>query len=141
MIEALWSGLDRVILERAGADCYLREVVRFSRILSVCRQQICHAGAASTAEASRDAITVAPFGFPVAEIAREILSRGTVERLQPIPPADSWYAFHLGDRDEIDIIPLSQTQISTVSEIYERDQERRGCTSQSLSNLGALTLA
>jgi hypothetical protein len=138
IIDALWNGLDRVMAERSGATSYLRELVRFSRILSECRQQITTTG---MGDASRDAVVVAPFAFPVAPIAREILLRGTIERLLPISPTDSWYAFHWDGRDEIDIIPLGQSEISAISEIYECHEERLVCTSPSLSKLGALTLA
>jgi radical SAM superfamily enzyme YgiQ (UPF0313 family) len=141
IIDALWNGLDRVIADRSGTTSYLRELVRFSRILSECRQQINHADATVTGGASRDAVIVAPFAFPVAGIAREILLRGTVEGLLPISPTESWYAFRWDGQDEIDIIPLSHTEISAISEIYECDEERRVSTSQPLSKLGALTLA
>jgi radical SAM superfamily enzyme YgiQ (UPF0313 family) len=137
IVDALWNGLDRAIAEHSDATSYLRELVRFSRILSECRQQASWENGTEIG----DAIIVAPFAFPVAEIARALVVGGTVERQLPLNTTDSWYAFHRDGQDHIDIIPLGEREISAISEIYEFDEERLVCTPESLSKLGAMTLA
>jgi radical SAM superfamily enzyme YgiQ (UPF0313 family) len=141
IVDALWNGLDRTIAEHSNDGSYFRELVRFSRILSECRHQCNWANEVEFRDSGGDTVVVAPFAFPVAEIARELLLRGTVERILPLTPTDSWYAFHRSSQDQIEILPLGQSEISAISEIYKFNDERLACTSQSLFNLGAITLA
>jgi radical SAM superfamily enzyme YgiQ (UPF0313 family) len=137
IIESLWSGLEDMAVVHAGESPFLRELIRFSRIYAECQEQ---AAAGAGGQSSED-ITIARFEYPVADIARELLLHGSVERLLPIRPNEIWYAFRVDPGDKIDIIPLDSGEVTELQELYRCEKELLAYTSQTLSKFDAMTLA